>query len=176
MGYNTNTIAQQKQANIDSLIEDGFSAHINDAGENSAAHGFHEDWPTASTWTTAEEEKVQLRRAIVEKLDLIHEEISEALGEIRSGRDPLELYFSETRKEREDGAVVAEYTTYHDEQVYVEGVPQYKPEGFLVELADAVIRTHDLVYLVDGGEQYIEADLQKREYNRSREYKHGRKF
>jgi NTP pyrophosphatase (non-canonical NTP hydrolase) len=81
------------------------------------------------------------------KLALIHSEISEALEEIRSGRKVDEIYFEEGKT---------------------------KPEGFLVELADAAIRIFDLCgkYNLD-----LEAAVnQKHEYNVSRPYKHGKKF
>lgn len=169
----------------DAAIARGQRFHIAAAGGNSADHGFHDDWPkdpafddeNPLTPVLVERHKTALRRAIAEKLALIHEEISEALGEIRSGRDPLEIYFSKTHKDKTDGKVEAEYTSYHSEQAYdSEGKPLYKPEGFLVELADASIRINDLVYLVDGEDKYVEADRTKREYNTTRPYKHGRKF
>jgi hypothetical protein len=165
-------------------IDLGQRAHIEAAGTNSRDHGFHDDWPLAPegleegplTPVILERHKTQLRRAITEKLALIHEEISEALGEIRSGKDPLEIYFSETIKYK-DGFE----TKFHKEQVHDitedgERKPRYKPEGFLVELADANIRISDLVFLVEGADEYVEADRVKREYNQSRPYKHGRKF
>lgn len=80
--------------------------HIRDlqkkAYENSKAHGFHENPPH-----------------VPEKLALIHEEVSEALGEYRSER--MRLW---------------------------EG-PNGKPEGFGVELADVIIRVCDLAESLD---------------------------
>ena len=78
-----------------------------------------------------------------EKLSLIHSEISEALEESRNGKP--NLYFSDTGK----------------------------PEGFGVELADAVIRIFDL-------SEKMGIDLQemlnvKMAYNKTRPYKHGGK-
>lgn len=80
---------------------------------------------------------------IPEKLALIHSEISEALEEYRSNR-------------------MANWTGDHG-----------KPEGFAVELADAVIRIADLC-------GYLKIDLAKaiglkHEYNRGRPYRHGGK-
>lgn len=169
------------EASADKLIAIGQEEQIRDAGENSRDHGFHDDWPkviegdeNGPSW---EEHKTALRRAITEKLALIHEEISEALGEIRSGRDPLEIYYSHTEKIMLDGKKVAEHITYYDEQKYDgHGIPQYKPEGFLVELADADIRLHDLVFLVEGEQEYLQAHRDKRRFNTTRPYKHGRKF
>lgn len=157
----------------DATIEMGQRAHIEAAGTNSRDHGFHDDWPTSVM-----DDEQDMRRAIVEKLGLIHEEISEALGEIRSGRDPLEIYYSKTEKQRNaDGQVIGEVTTIHPRQAYdADGTPLLKPEGFLVELADANIRISDLVFLVEGADEYIHADREKRQFNQSRPYKHGRKF
>lgn len=83
---------------------------------------------------------------IGEKIALIHSELSEALEEVRKSHDLDEVYFKENGK----------------------------PEGFSVELADAVIRIFDLcgTYNLDL-ERAIEL---KHEYNKSRPYKHGKKF
>lgn len=147
------------------------------SGVNSRDHGFHDDWPVRPPVDLAPHEeaayKRQLQLAITEKLDLIHSEISEALEEIRKGHDPLKTYYSKTRKY--DGG---ERVDYLDEQQYelVHGVerPLLKPEGFMVELADAVIRIGDLSFLLGGD---LEAAIaEKHEYNRTRPYKHGKKF
>lgn len=84
-------------------------------------------------------------RIIPEKLALIHSEVSEALEEYRVGN--LEACtFSESGK----------------------------PEGFGIELADAMIRILDLA-------QFLGLDMEdlircKHEYNRQREYRHGGKW
>ena len=162
------------EASADKLIAIGQEEQIRDAGGNSAAHGFHENWPVDIDLINPGRDR-DLQLAIIEKLDLVHEELSESLGEVRSGRDPLQVYFSFTEKIKVNGKVVGETTTYFDEQEYdANGQPKYKPEGLLVELADADIRIHDLVYLLNGSEQYIKAHRLKREYNTTRPYKHGR--
>lgn len=162
------------------------------SGVNSKDHGFHDDWPVPGypvyidTGEPAagvkleriEEYKQQLRRAIIEKLDLIHEEIAEALGEVRSGRDPLEIYYSHTTKVKDEtGRVTSEHIAYYDTQQYgPDGEPLFKPEGFLVEIADAFIRQADLTYLVGGGYTLVRALAEKHAFNATRPYKHGRKL
>lgn len=149
----------------DTNIAAGIQELVVASGTNSRDHGFHEDWPVNGNWEAAIQQR---RRAIAEKLALVHEEVSEALGEIRSGRDPLEVYFVHKGTGLE----------YEEQQYDVHGVPQCKPEGFLVELADAMIRIGDLSFLVgdETGEQLAYAQRIKHEYNVSREHKHGRKF
>jgi NTP pyrophosphatase (non-canonical NTP hydrolase) len=85
-------------------------------------------------------------RNILEVLCLIHSEISEALEELRSGVEVQNYVLAD------DG----------------------KPEGFGVELADAVIRILDLA-------EYFDIDLEhlialKHEYNKRRAYRHGKNF
>lgn len=86
---------------------------------------------------------------IPEKLALIHSEVSEALEEYRAGK-PLDLiYFSDPKDEKS------------------------KPEGFGVELADAIIRILDLC-------GYLQIDMAelialKHNYNLTRSYRHGGK-
>lgn len=97
-------------------------------------------------WSTEED------RNIPSKLALIHEEVSEALGEYREGR--MKLYYSAHRD------------LYQTEVVR-------KPEGFGIELADAIIRIGDLA-------EYLGIDLNemvrlKFEYNINRPFKHGRR-
>lgn len=147
------------------------------SGVNSRDHGFHDSWPVHPPVDLEPHEEAayqrQLQLAVTEKLDLIHSELSEALEEIRKGHDPLHVYYTQTIKHKDREMV------YHfDEQEYVteNGVkkPTLKPEGFMVELADAAIRIADLAYLVKGD---LEAAIaEKHEYNRTRPYKHGKKF
>jgi NTP pyrophosphatase (non-canonical NTP hydrolase) len=87
--------------------------------------------------------------SVPEKLMLIVSEIAEALEEYRDGK-PLDLvYFADPKDEKS------------------------KPEGFGVELADAVIRILDLC-------GYLQIDMAelialKHNYNLTRSYRHGGK-
>lgn len=81
---------------------------------------------------------------IPEKLALIHSEVSEALEEYRKSPD---------------------FGTYYEDD---------KPEGFGIELADAIIRIMDLA-------EWLGIDLaglvvEKHEYNLTRSYRHGGKL
>ena len=90
------------------------------------------------------------------KLVLIHSEISEALEELRKNPDPRLLYFREA---------------------------DHKPEGFLFEIADVIIRCLDLVgYLYATDKEPIGLPdfelllLQKMAFNATRPNKHGKAF
>lgn len=82
---------------------------------------------------------------IITKLSLITCEVAEAIEELRSGRGVDETYYSEGDK----------------------------PEGVPSELADIIIRTMDLAYML--GIDLPEMIEEKLDFNDSRGYKHGKK-
>lgn len=139
------------------------------SGTNSRDHGFHEDWPEPDermehmpSGAEVKQFQRQVGLAITEKLALIHEEVSEALGEIRDGHAPATIYYR-----LPDGTISAS-------QLYDDGFPLGKPEGFSIELADAMIRIADLADLT--GIDLPAAVIEKHQFNATRPHKHGRKF
>lgn len=94
-------------------------------------------------------------RSPLEALCLIHSEISEACEEYRKPLyGPTAIYRSFVPPTEVDG-------------------PRAKPEGFPIELADAVIRIADLCGEL--GIDLEEAIRIKHEYNKTRPYRHGKK-
>lgn len=91
---------------------------------------------------------------LYEKLALVHSELGEATEELRK------LTPNPTG---EDGIPGPEYVYYRDDG---------KPEGFGMELADAVIRIMDIA--AHCGIPLIDNILEKHEYNKTRPYMHGK--
>lgn len=85
-------------------------------------------------------------RELGTELMLIVSEVAEAMEELRNNRATNEVYFSD----------------YNGQQ---------KPEGFPIELADAVIRIMDTAGSL--GIDLEGAILQKLEFNKTRAYRHG---
>ena len=85
-----------------------------------------------------------------QRLMLIVDEISEAHEELRKGKDPQEVYYANSHITRD------------------------KPEGFGIELADAVIRILDLSEAY--GLEIVTLLELKQAYNKTRPFKHGKKF
>lgn len=112
-------------------------------------------WPKSRGDTTLEE--------ISNKLMLTVSELAEALEELRDGQ--LDTYYT---LEHEDGGVKFRMPIPEGEEIRC---PPAKPEGFGIELADAVIRIFDLAeHLgIDMGEML----MIKMNYNKSRPFRHG---
>lgn len=117
-------------------------------------------------------------------LSLIHSEGSESL-EFERNKDNLKkkgidyLYHYA-------GTIVSEDTVddFIGTSVVVEPTPLMsniptanckKPDGLLPELADIVIRVFDYVGSLDMADVFVQALLEKHEYNKTRPHKHGNK-
>ena len=85
------------------------------------------------------------------KLLLAIGEISEAVEELRSGHEPTDIYFTE-------GSAPG----------------SRKPEGFGIELADAIIRLLDIAEFEGIDMEYCMT--LKHDYNLTREFRHGKVF
>ena len=83
------------------------------------------------------------------RLALVHSEVSEALEEDRKGHAPGYIYYRES-----DG----------------------KPEGFLAELADVVIRIGDMVGKYGLEDEFESMVGKKMAFNTTRPYRHGKKY
>lgn len=124
-------------------------------GRGNAARGFHEEGDRLRRYTHPtfkhpepdewEQAEAALRNYYVAKAALIHTEISEAVEELRAGHAADHVYYSEGGK----------------------------PEGFMVEIVDAVIRCFDLADEV--GVSLGALLLEKLKYNASRGRLHGGK-
>lgn len=115
----------------------------------------HEDNKARGWWDNVElplrVDNRESRAIVVEKLCLIHSEVSEALEEVRAGRPLTEVY----------PEMLGDYCIG-------------KPLGFPTELADTMIRILDLAKAC-GIDLDREID-RKLAYNRTRGYKHGGKL
>lgn len=110
------------------------------------AHGFWDDWHALGD---SEHRDRGLRLVVNEKLALIHSELSEALEEVRDAGDDFDRLRG-IRYRESDG----------------------KPEGFAVELADAIVRIGDLADAL--GVDLTRALEEKMAFNETRPHKHGR--
>lgn len=90
----------------------------------------------------------EVNAKINEKLLLTISELTEAMEELRKGMSPRAVYYAHERPE--------------------------KPEGFSIELADAMIRIADLAGWL--GLDLTDAIRRKAAYNESRPTKHGKQF
>lgn len=151
------------------MLNAGLEILIQQSGQNSKDHGFHEGFPSPDDSLQSE-----IGLAITQKLTLMMEEIIEAFGEIRDGRSPYETYFVD--KKGLIGEKGDEYAEQHYDLSNETPVPLLKPEGFLVEIADLFIRGADLIFLLKCPEEFLHALNIKHEYNKTRPFKHGRQF
>jgi len=105
------------------------------------------------------------------KLMLAAGELAEAQEEIRAGNGVNETYYTidvptkRLDKEQSTDEVIA--------QLLEEG-HRGKPEGFPIELADAVIRIFGIAY--EAGIDLPTAIEEKLAYNATRKFKHGKNF
>lgn len=108
---------------------------------------------------------------IDQKLVLAIGELVEAQNELRNGMSPAEVYINDP-----SGPVSIGYPF-----LFFEQNPKNKPEGFLIELADAVIRIGQLAQAIVDANGGTRIDLQdaiaiKMDYNATRPYLHGKRF
>lgn len=132
---------------------------VKNAHQNAVEHGFWDDPPEFGT-----------------SIALIHSELSEALEEVRAGR-PAVYHPCNAGGVccEDDGSAECGSRVWNPNtpEIFCKAKSK-KPEGYAIELADAVIRIADLC-------GYLEIDLEaaireKMEYNASRPFKHGKKF
>ena len=121
--------------------------------ENAVAHGWWEKPPT-----------------LPEALCLIHAELSEALEEYREG-NPLIYGTCALAAEDCKFSGVCDRVGRPGEGEGIDG--PCKPEGIAVELADAILRTLDLMAAL--GVDVDAVVMAKHKYNLGREYRHGGK-
>lgn len=105
----------------------------------------HETAKIKGWWGSEEEMR---KRNPLECIALIHTELSEAVEEFRKGSPPF-------------------VTPVNDDNI--------KPEGWLVELADAVIRIGDFVESEGLTNMFVEALKAKMDFNQLRPFRHGGK-
>lgn len=115
-------------------------------------------------WDTADDCNVPT------KLALVHSEISEALEDFRVGK--LDLYY---QYRGEDGklkrATPQEMEEFAGQEEF--DPSEYKPCGFGIELADAMIRIFDLAEWTDNNLDTLISI--KAQYNQTRPLRHGGK-
>jgi NTP pyrophosphatase (non-canonical NTP hydrolase) len=145
----TTTIETAVQATADACYD---AAHEN---------GWHKDYPLRDNYGSENIYQKAVTNWVVAKLALVMAEAVEGIEEVRNGEVLHLTYYTE-----ETGA-------RHSQQVYVDGIPQYKPEGLPSEMADIIIRTGDLSGIL--GIDLGTAVAEKLAYNATRGQMHGGK-
>ena len=107
-----------------------------------------------------------------EMIALAHSELSEALEEHRSGREPEYFQINGGQVWRTDDGSGSDWCTANGKATYT-GVLA-KPEGVAVELADCIIRCLDTMHSL--GVDIDGVVARKMAYNASRPHKHGRAY
>lgn len=97
-------------------------------------------------------------RPILEQLMLMVTELAEATEEVRSGHGVGTVYYNHDRIVETPG-----------------GAPLAKPEGFLAELADVLIRMGDTIGQYGLTDTFLNVLEEKLTYNKYRPYRHGGK-
>lgn len=131
---------------------EGLEKFITEVYENAKKHGWHEE-----------------KREVGTVISLMHSELSEALefarNEIQLNKKGINALFHYSGTDEQGREVLKNEITLFTK----------KPDGYLIELADVVIRIFDEVGSKGLGTEFIEKLLEKHEYNKSRPYKHGNK-
>lgn len=144
----------------------GLENFISEVFKNAKEHGWHEE-----------------KREVGTVIALMHSELSEALEFARNeqklnkkGINALHHYagvlpigllnFPKGIIATEEGVPIASN---------VSNKYANKPDGYLVELADVIIRIFDEVGSRGLEKEFVEILLEKHEYNKTRPYKHGNK-
>ena len=122
--------------------------------ENSQKHGFWDDVP---------QDEAAYLAYLGNKIMLTVGELVEAHDEIRAGKGPGEIYYPTNPENHFEGR----------------NGELHKPEGMLVELADAIIRIEDLAEYIsrrNNAPTLAEIINRKHKYNGTRPPKHNKKF
>lgn len=122
---------------------------IDEAFTNSRDHGFHDG------------EEPGDHNVLGMKLALIHSEVSEALEDVRD--------------RKMDTVYVHKEMSNQLTSAPVDGFSPPKPNGFLSEIADVMIRCGDLIGMLGRRDEFVKVLREKMAYNKSRPFKHGRK-
>jgi len=148
-------------------------------GAANAAKGFHDEGDAlrhqvASPFVgesdmsgeVARYDATNLRNYYANKLLLVVSEVVEAHDELRKGRAVDDTYYSSPSHDYMDANEADAYLVEH-------GFPA-KPEGFLSEASDVVIRMFDLCD--EAGLDLAAMIEEKLEFNATRNHMHGKKF